>query len=256
MRILTCNVRYSAAQDGENSWNFRKEVCLEVVRRQAADLICCQEMTGEQKQFFAAGLPEYEWFGMSDLAQNDNPVNSVFYRRAGFRRVSAGGYWLSRTPHIAGSRAWKSAVVRLCNWLRLEDVTTGREFRLVNTHLDHISQPARENQMGMILEESGVYLPDYPQILTGDLNCGALNPVIQAVLKNGWVDTYQSIHGVLDPGNSFHGFHGPEDTNREGKIDWIFVRGKCTPLKAEIIQTMIAGRYPSDHYFVSADLEI
>ncbi len=255
MRILTCNVRYSAAADGNNAWQYRKELCLRVVRQQNADLICCQEMTGEQRDFFSAGLPEYEWFGLSDLPQNDNPVNSIFYRRDSFRRISAGGYWLSETPHIPGSRSWNTAVLRVCNWLRLAEQPTGRQFHLVNTHLDHISQPAREHQMGLILEDAAAYQPDFPQILTGDLNCSAKNPVIQAILKAGWTDTYSAVHGIANPGNTFHAFNGPADGNADGKIDWIFIRGALRTQDARLVTTHENGRYPSDHYFVTADVE-
>jgi endonuclease/exonuclease/phosphatase family metal-dependent hydrolase len=255
MRILTCNVRYSAAPDGDNHWNLRKDLCLDVVRQQAADLICCQEMSDEQQQAFAAAMPGYEWFGMADKPLTGTPVDSIFYRRDRFRMISAGGYWLSETPHIPGSLSWKSSVVRLCNWLRLENRPSGREFRLANTHLDHISQPARENQMRLILEDAAAYAADFPQILTGDLNCNAVNAVIAAVLKAGWVDTYQEQHGSLNPGNTFHGFQGPATTSQDGKIDWIFVRGALQTTTAEIITTHDRGRYPSDHYFVSADVE-
>lgn len=255
MRVLTCNVRYSGAADGENAWEFRKELCLRVVRQQVADLICCQEMTGEQRDFFMAGLPEYEWFGMSDRPHNDNPVNSIFYRRARFRRISAGGYWLSETPHITGSRAWNTAVLRVCNWLRLAEHPGGPEFRLVNTHLDHISQPAREHQIGLILEDAAAYLPDYPQILTGDLNCNVQNPAIQAILKEGWTDTYHAVHNDYNPGNTFHAFNGPADANADGKIDWIFTHGALRTLDAQLVTTQENGRYPSDHYFVVADLK-
>ena len=254
MRILTCNVRYSAAKDGDNHWDLRKDYCVEVVRQQAADLICCQEMSGEQQRAFAGGLPGYEWFGMVDQPHAGTPVNSIFYRRDRFRPISAGGYWLSETPHIPGSRSWESSVIRLCNWLRLEDRASGRDFRLANTHLDHISQPARENQMRLILEDSAAYEAVFPQILTGDLNCNAANAVIAAVLKAGWVDTYHQLHGSLNPGNTFHGFQGPATTSQDGKIDWIFVRGALKTTAAEIITTHDGGRYPSDHYFVSADV--
>ncbi len=39
-----------------------------------------------------------------------------------------------------------------------------------------------------------------------------------------------------------------------GKIDWIFARGGLLPLDSTIVTTHEAGRYPSDHYFVSADV--
>ncbi len=200
MRILTCNVRYSAAQDGENNWCCRKDLCVRVVREQAADLVCCQEMSAEQRADFQSGLADYAWFGMIDEPGKDTPVNSIFYRRERFEMVSAGGYWLSETPHIPGSSSWDSRCIRLCNWLRLVDRPSGREFRIANTHIDHISQPARENQMRLMLEDAAAYASDYPQVLTGDLNCNASNPVIQSILAAGWVDTYSAIHGGIDPG--------------------------------------------------------
>jgi len=254
MRILTCNVRYSAAADGDNNWDHRKELCLRVVRQQAADLIGCQEMSAEQQQFFAAGLPEYTWFGMVDRPQTDTPVNSIFYRADRFRVISAGGYWLSETPHLPGTRSWESAVVRLCNWLWLEERASGRQFRLANTHLDHVSQVARVRQIGMVLADAAAYAPEFPQILTGDLNCSAGNPAIQAILDAGWADTYQAVHGVLNPGSTFHAFLGPASNNQEGKIDWIFVRGNLKTSAAAIVTTQEGGRFPSDHYFVSADV--
>jgi len=78
--------------------------------------------------------------------------------------------------------------------------------------------------------------------------------VIKAVLKAGWVDTYQAMHGSLDPGNTFHAFQGPATTSQDGKIDWVFARGAVKTTSAAIITTHDRGRYPSDHYFVSADV--
>ena len=256
MRVLSCNVRTSTAKDGDNDWRFRKDLCLRVVRQQQAGLICCQEMNRDQCLDFQAGLPGYEWFGMADETTNAHPVDSIFYQREVFQRISAGGYWLSQTPHIPGSSSWDSRCVRLCNWLRLVEVASGREFRLVNTHIDHISQLARENQMAMILADSAAYPPTYPQILTGDLNCNVANPVIQAILAAGWNDSYQAVHGEFDPGSTFHGFKGPAFDNRVGKIDWIFTRGDLKASSAAIITTQEGGRYPSDHYFISAELEL
>lgn len=34
--------------------------------------------------------------------------------------------------------------MRLVNWVRLRDRETGADFRFINTHLDHVSQTARE----------------------------------------------------------------------------------------------------------------
>ena len=40
------------------------------------------------------------------------------------------------------------------------------------------------------------------------------------------------------------------------KIDWIFSRGAVKPVAATIVRDGRNDHYPSDHYFVSAEVEI
>jgi endonuclease/exonuclease/phosphatase family metal-dependent hydrolase len=146
--------------------------------------------------------------------------------------------------------------VRLANWLRLIDKTSGEEFRVINTHLDHVSQPARENQARIIVEDANAYPNAYVQILTGDMNCVAGNKAIDVFEDGGWLDTYANLHGTNNPGNTYHGFLGPAFEPQIGKIDWIFVKGKARVLDAAIINESRDGRFPSDHYFVSAEVQL
>ena len=142
--------------------------------------------------------------------------------------------------------------MRLANWIRLQDRATGTDFRVINTHLDHISQAARENQAQLIVEDAKAYPDDYPQILTGDMNCDSQNPAIAAYRTGGWMDSYGALHGTENPGHTYHEFLGPRYVPEIGKMDWIFGRGKIKPVAAEIITDSAGERFPSDHYFVSA----
>jgi endonuclease/exonuclease/phosphatase family metal-dependent hydrolase len=194
-------------------------------------------------------------FAATDVAGGLNPVNAIFFQGDQFDRVSAGGYWLSETPHVPGSRSWESAVVRLCNWICLRERESGKEFRYINTHLDHVSQTAREKQAAMINQDAAAYAVDYPQVLTGDMNANSSNPAVQEFFRAGWKDSYHAIHGVLEPGNSFHKFLGPAYPGNDGKIDWIFYRGKLRPTSSQIVTASDNHRYPSDHYFICADFD-
>ena len=51
---------------------------------------------------------------------------------------------------MAGSSDWQSACVRVANWVRLTDRDSGVQFRVVNTHLDHVSQAARQGDLERI----------------------------------------------------------------------------------------------------------
>lgn len=256
MKILTCNIRCYGARDGDNAWDRRRDFCIEVMRRRQPDLICLQECWQEQHADLTAALPEFDAYGMIDEPLGRHPMNAVFFRRDRFGLVSQGGYWLSQTPHVAGSSAWDSACVRLANWLRLEETATGREFRVVNTHLDHVSQSAREQQARLIVEDAAAYPDAYPQLLTGDMNCDAANPALEVFRRGGWRDTYAQMHGDEDPGHTFHGFRGPDFDSQIGKMDWVLARGVVVVEDAEVIRDADDGRFPSDHYFVGADVRL
>lgn len=228
------------------------------MRAQRADLICLQECQRSNLEHLKLRLPEFDTFALSNPGPTAHPVNTIFFSRARYELLSAGGFWLSEQPHVAGSKSWDSSYSRLANWIHLKERRSGKELRVWNTHLDHLGQVAREKQAEMIMQASAVFPKALPQLLTGDFNCDAANPAIKLVQAAGWTDTYVAAHGPEDPGLTYHGFLGPrfgEPTpgeKRLGKIDWIWCRGAVKVLGAEVIRDSRKGHYPSDHYFVSA----
>jgi len=259
MKILCCNIRVDVREDGEagNGWDDRKGFCLEFIRAQSADLICFQECREAHYQYLKGGLPEFDSFGLANPDAVFNPGNAIFFSRARFQMVSAGGFWLSETPHIAGSQSWDSARPRFVNYVHLRERDSGREFRVWNGHLDHIGQVAREKQAQCIVEAAEALPEDFPQLFTADCNAEASNPAIDNLKAGGWIDTYTAVHGPDDPGFTYHRFMGPAyDGKTTGKIDFIFCRGPVKTHAAEIIRDSRDGRYPSDHYFISAEVTL
>lgn len=260
MRFMTCNIRTSQANDGPDDWVKRQDLCVDVIRSYDPDVIGFQEVSRRQYEDLQEGFPEYADFGIADRPDGLNPTNVIFYRRDAFQIQSQGGYLLSETPHISGSSSWDSMYPRLANWIQLRPTDGGKEFRYINTHLDHMSADARENQAALIDEDAVAWPSDYPQILTGDMNCDKTTAPIQGFLKAGWEDTYSALHGDEDPGNTFHRFKGPrfqeEEDVWQGKIDFLFVRGALSILKSGIVTDHADGRYPSDHYFLFADIQL
>lgn len=256
MKVLSCNIRYYGGADGPNAWDARRDLCIQVIAMRRPDLVCVQECWEEQRRDLLDAFADFDDFGAVDEPVGRHPVNTILYRREAFRAVSQGAFWLSKTPHVCGSSAWDSACVRLAVWMRLEEKASGRQLRLVNTHLDHVSQKARENQARVINGEAKAWPEEYPQILCGDMNCDAANKAIDVLRRDGWRDTYAAVHGEGEPGHTFHGFLGPNYDSDIGKMDWVFCRGDIEVDAAEIIRDDDGGRLPSDHYFVGADLRL
>ncbi len=268
--VVTANIRVALAEDEAvgNGWDGRREFCATVIRAQQPDIVCLQEVLRGQFEDLQTAWPEFNGLGFHGPEMDAHATgyhgiakNPIFYSRSRYELVAAGGFWLSETPHLPGSLTWGSARARHVNWVRLRVRDGGRQFRVLNTHLDHGSQPAREKQIGLILAESALYPVDFPQLLAGDFNVDATNPVRELVRQAGWDDTYAAIHGPVDPGFTYHGFHGPEyrrmkPMSKTGKIDFVFVRGSVETHASEIIRDGREGRFPSDHYFVTARISL
>jgi endonuclease/exonuclease/phosphatase family metal-dependent hydrolase len=265
-RILCANILLASdAHKGTPAdWSVRKHICLKVLKDHQPDILCTQEVLRVQAEDMAATFPGHTSYGFVGPYMDQHPEgyhlvtkNVILFSSDRYEMTSAGNYWLSETPLIANSVSWDALRARHVNWVRLRDKRTGREFRVINTHFDHKGKQAREEQAKMIVKEAAQYHEDFPQILAGDLNAIATNKAISVIKDAGWTDTYTAIHGPEDPGRTFHALEGPAyKPGTSGKIDFIFARGKVTPVASEIIRDNVNGSYPSDHYFLSADVRI
>ncbi len=263
-KILSCNVRVDLPGDSKtgDGWAQRKELCADVIHKQKADLIGLQEGQAAHLDYLKSRMPEYDSYALSHAVDYFHPINAILFLRARYELISCGGFWLSETPHIAASKSWDTANPRLANWVHLKERSSGKEFRYWNTHLDHKGQEAREKGAAMIVQASAILPKEFPQLLTGDMNSHPNNPAIKNYKDGGWIDTYVSVHGDVDPGFTAHGFKGeklPEknpDGTRKAKIDFIFCKGPVKSVTAAVIRDSRNGHYPSDHYFVSAEVEI
>lgn len=235
-----------------------------MIRKQKPDVICLQEVLREQIRDLEKAFPKFGSFGFDGPEMDARLVgyhgiakNPILYSRERYELVTAGGFWLSETPHLPGSISWDSA--RHVNWVRLRDRKTDRQFRVLSTHLDHVSQRAREEQMKMILAEAAVYAPEFPQILGGDFNASSANNVLKLALGSGWIDSHFASPEPHDDGNTTHGFLGgkapkSEAAIKRGPIDFILTRGPISTNSWKIIRDSRDGRFPSDHYFIAAQL--
>jgi len=260
MRIMTCNIRTSAAWDEENNWCRRRDLCCDVIRSRGPDVVGCQEVREDQAADLIAAFSEFGSYGLPDEPGGAHPMNLVLFRRETFRLLSAGGFWLSETPHVPGSTSWDSACIRLANWVQLLHKEAGAEVLVINTHLDHKSQAAREGQARVINEWAAAFPDEQVRILAGDLNANPDNAVIRCFKEAGWRSTYEAVHGAANPGCTCHGFLGNDPSKDHEpwarKIDWVFLKGRAKVVAAEIVRDSRDGRYPSDHYFLAVELEI
>ncbi len=265
--VLTCNIRVALDEDETNGvgWSTRKESCMNVIKAQHPDIIGFQEVLKPQFLDLKDSLKDFQGLNFDGPEMDAHKEgyhgiakNPIFFSKKRFELIAAGGYWLSATPLVAGSKSWGTARARNVSWVRLYDRVAKKECRFLSLHLDHINNEAKLQQVKLILEESAQYPTDFPQILVGDFNTGTTSKIIQSVLSAGWKDSHVEANGSQKSGPSYHGFKGEDDPKKDTreKIDFIFLKGRIKTSTATIIKDTYKGVYPSDHYFVGAHLEL
>lgn len=252
LAVMTFNIRYGTANDGENAWPLRRDVLLGVLRDAAPDVVGLQEALRGQLDEIRAALPAYGEAGVGrDDGRTAGEYAAILFRTDRFVLAEAGDFWFSDTPEVPGSRSWGNNVTRLCTYVRLADRATGRPFYLYNVHLDHESQPSRERSAALLLER--IRRRDHPDpvLVTGDFNAGEDNPAVRAMARDAFVDTFNALHAGDADVNTYHAFRG---TTAGARIDFVFASPGWVVLESAIVRTARDGRYPSDHFPVSARL--
>src|SRR5688572_18876920 len=85
LRVMTFNIRYATAKDGENQWSNRKEQVVETIRKHDLDLIGFQEVVAEQFDRLVQVFPEYQAVGVArDDGARKGEWSAVFYRKNRF----------------------------------------------------------------------------------------------------------------------------------------------------------------------------
>jgi endonuclease/exonuclease/phosphatase family metal-dependent hydrolase len=260
LRIMSFNVRTSGAQDGENNWDARRELFFETIARFRPTLIGFQEVRENQHDEIVARMPEFAFSGVArDDGKRRGEWALIGVRKDRFTIVKHGDFWLSEEPTVPGSKSWDAALTRLCSWARLRDRQTGRELLFANTHFDHKGVLARQHASRVISAELPKIAGDLPAILVGDFNVTEDNPAYAVLVRPDtpgairWIDAYRTVHPTraVDEA-SFNGFKG---ITAGARIDFIFHTEHFHATEAAIDRFMSPeGRYPSDHYPVTAVL--
>ena len=261
IRAMTFNIRNGRAKDGENRWALRKEFACDVIRDYAPDVLGVQEAYRFQLDDLNKRLPEYGEVGVGRDGESKGEYSSILYRKDRFDLDESGTFWLSETP-TKPSAHWGNNYRRVCTWARLIEKKSAKPFYVYNTHMDHQSQRSRENGAQLIMKTIEGRKHSDPFVLMGDLNVGEDNPVIKYLNGTGatgdrspilLVDSFRVLHPEDEVVGTFNGFRGQSDGS---KIDYIFVTPDAHVSEATIMRTHRNGRYPSDHYPVTAKLSL
>lgn len=180
-RVMSFNIRYGTADDGDNHWDKRKQLVVETIEGFGPDLLGTQETWPFQAQYLQKELKRYGYVGkLREPDQDGGEQCGLFFRLD-----------------------------------RFEDLEQG------HFNCGEGSEPYR-------------------------------NLVTDNRTKVPLVDALRRIQPTAQSGEgTFNGFAGRDSGAR---IDWILVSPEFRVKSAEIVKHQRGGRYPSDHFPVTAVL--
>ena len=245
--VMTYNVRYGLADDGKNSWEFRKDFLASQIKFYNPDFIGTQESLPFQLAYIDSKLPDHSFIGKSRDKDSKGEYSAILYNHQKFELIKENTFWLSATPNQP-SKSWDAAYPRICTYGLFIDKKTKNKFWIINTHLDHIGVTARKKSVDLILKKiKDINIKNYPLVFMGDLNTEAgTEPILK--LKTVLNDTKDiSIEKSFGPTGTFNAFKFNKPVTRT--IDYIFVskNNKIKVLKHAVLTDSKDLKYPSDH---------
>ena len=258
VRVMTFNILNGRSDWHVGKWGDRRELVVRRIRAFDPDILGAQEVTGFQADYLRRELPQYGYAGVGRRdGKDDGEQVPVFFRKGRFEQADAGHFWLSPTPDVPGSRGWGAMAPRMVTWVKLRDLLRqGGALYVFNTHYTPNTIRARNESTALLRLRIETIARDAPVIVMGDFNTQAGEKTYRRLLGEEaavglhLTDSCAAVHGhgADDAGT----YHLPRGIRLRRRIDWILHTPDFTSVDAGIDTWSLDGRYPSDHYPVTA----
>ena len=252
LKIVSYNLRSVWDGDGVNCFPNRAGGILEKINAEKPDVICFQEGIEPSMAFLRKYLkPEYDIVYNQRNADFGGEGLAVAVRTETVTLLGVDFFWLSETPFVPASRyEEQSDCPRASTELVLMEYATGKVFRVLNTHLDHVGAGARKLGLRQILKylDNVQLFPEVPVMLMGDFNAWPDGEEMQVFDEFPGYTSAAANLGIT--------YHGYMNTTHPECIDYIYIRGAVKRVDAYKWTDEENGVFLSDHYPVCAILEL
>jgi len=249
LKVMTYNI-YHADPDGPDwkKWKNRKTQIVQNIEMIRPDVFGVQEALIGQIDFLHENLPEYGWYGFGrDDGDEEGEHVAIFYLKERFQVGDRDTFWFSNHPDEPGTKPgekWGNpSHPRICSWVRLTEIETGKTFYVFNLHLEHgdHGKQAREKSVELLGKRIAAREHPYdPFIVMGDFNAKSTSDAIEYLVDElGYVDTFAELNEDLDEGYT-HGNWG----GSKKRIDYIFSHPDALFVDSKVIPWNGSDHYP------------
>lgn len=256
LKVISLNIRYDNPRDGVNAWPNRKDIVVDFLEGERADIFGLQEVLFHQYSYIDSLLPEYSSvYAGRDDGKKKGEMSPVFYNSKRFKALESNTFWLSETPGIPGSKGWGAVLPRVVTWVKLYDRTSEEEHYFFNTHFSHMSDSARLMSSLILAEQVREISGNSKFVITGDFNMLPDSKAYKALTRDGGnmiSDTY--LITKSDPEGASYTYNGFKNEPGSGRIDYIFVKEGTVIYTHETLKIKKDSIFISDHWPVKTSL--
>ena len=243
-----------------------------------------------------ASVPGYAYVGVGrDDGVEAGEYSAILYKTSRLRVAETGTFWFCDTPDVPGCTSYGNSIPRIATWGRFVDAATDLDFYVYNCHLDHQSAVSRELSVDQMVEHIlSRPVQNTSVVVTGDFNVGESSSPIGGMRDAGFVDTFRVLYPNATNVGTFNSWVGTTTGDKidyvfasDGvngmesvevslgapqhrtpcalrppwPLTWLnqlwFARfPSAQTLEAAILHDNVDGRYPSDHFPVSATVVV
>ncbi|MCH5316856.1 MAG: endonuclease/exonuclease/phosphatase family protein [Eubacterium sp.] len=249
--VMSCNLRCITPLDpGKKSWFYRADLIVNNIEKENPGIIGFQEATKIQYKYMCDTLVGYD----SVIEFRDKSIISegcpIFYRTDLYELIDKGSFWLSETPDVM-SKDWDSACYRVCSYVILKENASGKEFVVFNTHLDHVSDEARINGIGVVLDKIEQF-GSLPSMIMGDFNAAEGSQTYISATEN-FLDAKYQTENTMESCT----YEGYGESLGGKAIDHLMISKTGFEVNSyKVVTDTYDGVYPSDHFQLSVNLTL
>ena len=189
--IISYNIRYGRAVENNpaNNWINRRDELVAYIDSFEPDILCVQEAYQFQLEYIKQNLQNnkylYTVFGRNDgihLGEHE----AIFFKKNKYKFLDGDTFWLGDFP-LLPIKTWEHSNIRASTWARFQDLSTGAQFMVFNTHyaVGRYYDTFHEKASSLIKQKISEYSGGLPIFLTGDFNMNNKTEAFQILLNQG-----------------------------------------------------------------------
>ncbi len=263
LKLMDLNVTLSGY--GENAVINRYPRLYQQVKEQAPDILCLQEVSCTTwlsciKEGYGDTPALTETYGFVGTGRNgpapnryqahlEGAYNAILYNQSKYKLVDSGTFWLSETPNVA-SVGWDGRSYAICTWAKLAEISSGREFVVMNTQLDTYGTNAPAKGAELICNQAAEF--GLPVILAGDFAVAKNTKPYRAVTGSSFADVLDLAETVGNTGATDNDYGENKSTKATAHV---FVsRGLCSAKSYTLLTDLVDGKYVSAHWAIVTEI--